>query len=98
MPFPGSEDNFYALGRKGSTFYSMRTTQTYRSAAPKKSLLRRLSENGLLLNLVGQFRQGFEQIRDQAIIGHLEDGGVGIFVDGNDHFGILHARQMLDRT
>ena len=49
---------------------------------------------------LGQFlvhlRQGLEQVRHQAVIGHLEDRGLFVLVDGGDHLGILHTGQMLD--
>ena len=43
-----------------------------------------------------QFRQGFEQIGDEAVVGDLEDGSVGVLVDGDDDLAILHAGQVLD--
>src|SRR5450830_360290 len=41
---------------------------------------------------------GFEQIRHQAVIGHLEDRSVFVLVDRDDHLGVLHTGQMLDRA
>src|SRR5690606_23814413 len=37
-------------------------------------------------------------VRDQAVIGDLEDRGVLVLVDGDDDLRVLHARQMLDRA
>ncbi len=45
-----------------------------------------------------QLRDCFEQIRYQTVIGHLEDRRFFVLVDRNDHLGVLHARQMLDRA
>src|SRR5271170_451975 len=38
----------------------------------------------------------FEQVTYDSVIGYLEDGRVGILVDGDDGFGAFHAHQMLD--
>src|SRR5580698_10918469 len=46
----------------------------------------------------GQFGNRLIQIRDQAVIGDLEDRRVFILVDRDDHLGILHAGEMLDRA
>jgi hypothetical protein len=35
------------------------------------------------------------QVADEAEVGHVEDRRVGIFVDGDDQVGTLHAGQML---
>ena len=43
-----------------------------------------------------QFRHRRKQICHQAIIRHLKNRCFFVLVDGNDDFGILHARQMLD--
>src|SRR5690349_1818443 len=45
-----------------------------------------------------QLRDGFEQVRHQAVIGHLEDRRFFVLVDRNDHFGVFHAGQVLDRA
>ena len=39
-----------------------------------------------------------EEVGDQPVVGHLEDGGLGVFVDGHDHLRVLHTGQMLDST
>ncbi len=46
--------------------------------------------------MLQQLRHGGEQVRHQAVVGHGEDRRVRILVDGDDHLGILHARQVLD--
>src|SRR3984957_19870570 len=46
----------------------------------------------------GQFGNRLIQIRDQAVIGNLEDRRVLILVDRDDHLGILHAGEMLNRA
>src|SRR5579859_3845595 len=50
----------------------------------------------LFTQLVGQFRQGLEQIGHQTVIGDLEDRRLFVLVDGDDHLAVLHAGQMLD--
>src|SRR6202045_2827551 len=57
-----------------------------------RSLLSKLAER------VGQFGNRLIQIRDQAVIGDLENRRVLILVDRDDHLGILHACEMLDRA
>src|SRR5690606_37079307 len=52
----------------------------------------------LLLHLAGQFRHQLKQVTYQAIIRYLEDRGFLVLVDGNNDLGILHTRQVLDRT
>src|SRR3954470_24721544 len=47
---------------------------------------------------LGQFRNRLIEIRDQAVIGDLEDRRVLILIDRDDHLGILHAGEMLDRA
>ena len=50
------------------------------------------------LQRVDQFGHGREQIGFQTVIGHREDRCFGVLVDRHDHLGVLHARQMLDRS
>src|SRR5439155_23281468 len=51
-----------------------------------------------LLDLGGQGRHERERIGDDAVIGHLEDVGVGILVDRDDRLALGHAGEMLDRA
>src|SRR5215471_88774 len=51
-----------------------------------------------LAKLRGQFGNGLVEIRDQAVIGDLEDRGVLVLVDRHDDLGVLHAGEMLDRA
>src|SRR5277367_6159819 len=44
----------------------------------------------------GQLRNRLIQIRDQAVIGNLEDRRILVLVDRHDHLGIFHAGEMLD--
>src|SRR6187549_1686268 len=37
-----------------------------------------------------------EQVADNAVVGDLEDRGVGVFVDRDDRVRTLHADEMLD--
>lgn len=45
-----------------------------------------------------QLGYGFEQVRDQAVISHLEDRCFFVLVDRYDHFGVFHTGQVLDRA
>src|SRR5688572_4746299 len=45
-----------------------------------------------------EFGQGLIKVGNQPVIGDLEDRCFLILVDGDDHLGILHAGQMLDRA
>src|SRR3984893_358948 len=47
---------------------------------------------------LGQFGKRLIEIRDQTIIGDLEDRRILVLVDGDDDLGILHAGEMLDRA
>jgi hypothetical protein len=38
----------------------------------------------------------FEQVAHDAVVGDLEDGSVGILVDGDDGFCAFDANQVLD--
>src|SRR6478672_453292 len=48
-----------------------------------------------LFQLGVELWQDGEQIADEAVIGNLEDRGLGILVDGDDDFRIFHAGEML---
>src|SRR3954447_17007340 len=50
-----------------------------------------------LAKFLGQFRNRLVQVRDQAVIGDLKNRRVLILVDSDDHLGILHAGEMLNR-
>ena len=52
----------------------------------------------LLLQRLRQRRDNREQITDHAVACLLEDGRIGILVDGDDQLGISHADQVLDRA
>src|ERR1700729_3692866 len=49
-----------------------------------------------LADRLGQFGNRLIQVRDQTVIGNLEDRRVFILVDRDDHFRILHAGEVLD--
>ena len=38
------------------------------------------------------------EVADDAEVGHLEDGGELVFVDGDDEFALLHTGEVLDGT
>src|SRR3984885_3567953 len=69
------------------TFFIM-TAISYRS----DTLFSELAER------FGQLRNRLIQIRDQAVIGNLEDRRFLVLVDRHDDLGILHAGEMLDRA
>jgi hypothetical protein len=50
------------------------------------------------LHRLGQRRDHLKQIADDAVIGNLKDGRVGIFVDGHDTLRGFHADQVLNRA
>src|SRR4030095_8390165 len=45
----------------------------------------------------GQLGQDLKEVADKAVVGDLEDRRLGILVDRDDHFAVLHPGQMLDR-
>ena len=51
----------------------------------------------LLFELFVQFGYQLEQIADKSVIGDGKDRRLFVLIDCDDHFGILHARQVLDR-
>ena len=71
---------------------------------PSTVIIRRESataRGALVLNLLQFFRNfgnRFEQIRYQAVVGHLEDRSLGVLVDCDNYLGILHAGEMLNGT
>src|SRR5437868_2190517 len=50
------------------------------------------------LERCGQFGDGLEQVRDQAVVRDAEDRRLRVLVDRDDQLAVLHAGQMLDRT
>jgi hypothetical protein len=40
----------------------------------------------------------FEQVTDNPVLRHVEDGCIFVLVDGDDDFGVAHAGKMLDST
>ncbi len=46
--------------------------------------------------LLDDERDYLEKVPDDAVVGHLEDGGVRVIVDGDDAVRGLHAGQVLD--
>src|ERR1700730_2511189 len=66
-----------------------------------RSPLIRLFGSSLLSELTerfGQFGNRLIEIRDQTVIGDLENRRILILVDRDDHLGILHSGEMLDRA
>src|SRR5688572_10610670 len=51
-----------------------------------------------LLDLRRQRRHHFEQVADNAVIGHFEDRGLRVLVDRDDRLRALHPHQVLNRA
>src|ERR1700677_4260996 len=49
-----------------------------------------------LLHFLSQGRNDIKQVADNRIIGDFEDGGLGIFVHGDDGARAFHAYDVLD--
>ncbi len=49
-----------------------------------------------LFELIDELWNNLEQIANNSKVGKLEDGRFGIRVDGDDRFGLFHAREVLD--
>jgi len=60
----------------------------------------RLSSDVLLAEFgfegCGQRRKNLEQVADHAVARLLEDGRVGVLVNGDDQLGVAHTDEMLD--
>ena len=69
-----------------------------RRASPAicEGLKRRASDAFTLFELVDKLRDNLEQIAYNSHVGKLEDGRFGIRVDGDDRFGLFHAREVLN--
>src|SRR5690349_7408390 len=52
----------------------------------------------LLFHRSGQLGHDLEEISHDAVVGHLEDRGFLVLVDGHDGLAVLHAGEMLDRA
>src|SRR5262249_6396739 len=57
----------------------------------------RASASGLAQFLL-KFRQGGEEVGDEAVIGNLKDRRLFVLIDRDDDLRILHAGKMLDRA
>src|SRR5512147_2522042 len=51
-----------------------------------------------LANFLDHDRQDFMDVADDTVGRDVENGRIGVLVDGNDNFRRLHARDMLDRA
>jgi hypothetical protein len=66
-----------------------------RNAAPAVALV----GGGLALGFLHGFGEGgddFKEVADDAVVGDIEDGRVGILIDGDDRLRALHADQVLN--
>ena len=50
------------------------------------------------LDLLLDLWDGLEEVSDESVVGHLEDGRLGVLVDSHNGLGVLHAGQVLDGT
>ena len=50
------------------------------------------------LQRLHQLGHGREQVGHQPVVGDLKIGASGVLVDRDDHLGVLHAGQVLDRA
>src|SRR5207342_3485671 len=78
------------------------------ASSPASSLItNRMSRNGAMYSAIasvsavdgselrGQLGHSLEQVRHQPVVGHLEDGCLGILVDGDDDLAVFHAGEVL---
>src|SRR5690606_31032982 len=49
-----------------------------------------------LLEPLAELGEHLEEVGDQPVVGHLEDGRLGVLVDGHDGLASLHAGEVLD--
>src|SRR5215467_14576760 len=76
--------------RASPSFPSINSGRSLRIRPVELSLLSELTE------CLGQFGDHLVEIRDQAIIGDLENRRVLVLVDRDDHLGVLHPGEMLN--
>jgi len=50
------------------------------------------------LDGLDELGNGLEEVSNETDVGDLEDGGVGVLVDGNNELGLLHTGKVLDGT
>src|SRR5580698_4164788 len=50
----------------------------------------------LLAQLVDHGRNHLMNIADDTVVRDLEDGGIGILIDGHDDLALVHTGEMLD--
>src|SRR5215216_5512540 len=79
-----------ALPTSRETTLKVNTARRFVIRPVQSSLLSELTER------LGQFRNRLIEVRDQAVIGDLEDRRVLILVNRDDHLGILHAGEVLN--
>ena len=49
---------------------------------------------GSFLDFLSHLWHSLEQVSHQAIVRHLEDGGLSVLVDSHDDLGVLHTYQI----
>src|SRR5579863_5049704 len=63
------------------------------AALPERGLL-----SLVLVDFVDELGDDLEEVADDAVVGDLEDGRLGILVDRHDRLAGLHAGPVLDRA
>ncbi|KAH9399970.1 hypothetical protein TYRP_017540 [Tyrophagus putrescentiae] len=92
-------ENEFSLYKHKKTTHPETTSQHNRASSKgnkEKREAAAAAAAALLLNLFVDLRHGLKEARDQAQVGHLEDGRLGVLVDGHDGLRVLHAGQVLD--
>src|SRR6185437_3588 len=77
---------------RSSPSYDEPVHETTGAPAPSKTSALNLSE------LVRKLRQRGIEVRHQAVIGDLEDRRLLVLIDSNNHLGVFHPGQMLNRS
>ena len=54
--------------------------------------------NLLALQLINQFRYDAVQVADEGKVRGANDGGLGVFINGNNNIRALHAGKVLHRA
>src|SRR5215510_8621821 len=96
MPLPICPAPMMPILWIGSPWESPRDAGSARSAVPGTMSSKVISSKSTLrvtrlLELGIEFGKDGKKIAYKAVVGDLEDGRVGILVDGDDNFGIFHA-------
>src|SRR5580658_4525401 len=81
-----------ALGRSLTSTIPIHLSQILRRSWPLRHIRSVLN----LIELGREFRQRLVEVRHQPVVGYLKDRRFLVFIDRDDHFGVLHAGEMLN--